>query len=76
MLKGKFPFLEDWVKFLDSKPESQKKDITRDTWDMLLEFHQTTNGDLSKYDPMGAWPVLIDEFMEEMDKKKKWNKAP
>jgi len=58
---------------LESKPDKQKKDITKDTWEMLLEFHYATFGDLSKYDPLGAWPVLIDEFMEEMEKNKKWH---
>jgi len=31
---------------------------------MLFEFHLLTKGDISKYVDDGAWPVLIDEFVE------------
>jgi len=62
LLKGKFPFLEQWLKFLDSRPI--KNDIPKDLWNMLLEFHYLTRGDLSKYVDDGAWPVMIDEFVE------------
>ncbi|AQK83398.1 Defective in cullin neddylation protein [Zea mays] len=40
------------------------KAISRDTWSQLLEFVKTTDPQLSNYDDEGAWPYLIDEFVE------------
>ncbi|KAJ3700593.1 hypothetical protein LUZ61_004298 [Rhynchospora tenuis] len=41
-----------------------KKVISRDTWSQLLEFVKTIDPQLSNYDEEGAWPYLIDEFVE------------
>jgi len=38
---------------------------------MLLEFHLLTRGDLSKYVDDGAWPVMIDEFVDYLRGTKK-----
>jgi hypothetical protein len=49
-------------------PSSQRNDktrtISRDTWALLFEFCRQVNKEMTNYDPEGAWPVLIDEFVE------------
>ncbi|KAG5375958.1 hypothetical protein IGI04_040554 [Brassica rapa subsp. trilocularis] len=40
------------------------KAISMDTWAQLLEFFRTVDLELSNYGAEGAWPYLIDEFVE------------
>lgn len=44
--------------------ESKYKVINKDQWCNVLEFSRSVNDDLSNYDEDGAWPVLLDEFVE------------
>jgi len=60
VLKDRFVNLEKWCKFLT---EQYKKSISKDTWNQLFEFVRLINNDIEKYDPDGAWPVVIDEFV-------------
>jgi hypothetical protein len=42
----------------------QDKGVARDVWEMTLEFVAQTKPDLSNFDENGAWPVLMDEFVQ------------
>jgi len=55
LLEGVFPFITDFLKFLESFPENKKTDISMDTWAMLLEFHYVTKGNKANYDPSGKF---------------------
>jgi len=62
---GKFRFLDLWLAFLEEMHTTRNlKGIGRDTWALLLNFMQETNDSMSNYDPDGAWPLIIDEFVE------------
>jgi len=62
LLKDRFRFLNVWCNFLSENHPG--RGITKDTWSLLLEFTKQINSDMSNYDSEGAWPVLIDEFVE------------
>ena len=45
------------------------KAVTKDVWDMLLTFSNDVDDDMSNFDEDGAWPVMIDEFVEHYREK-------
>jgi DCN1-like protein 1/2 len=67
LLKGRFQLLNEWCDFTVNK---YGKAISRDTWNLVLDFVKSVSPDLSNYDEDGAWPVLIDDFVHYMQKQK------
>ncbi|XP_034935224.1 DCN1-like protein 5 isoform X1 [Chelonus insularis] len=62
LLLGKhWPLFSQFAQFLD---QSKYKVINKDQWCNILEFSRTINHDLTNYDLDGAWPVMLDEFVE------------
>ncbi|KAK9067221.1 hypothetical protein SSX86_014547 [Deinandra increscens subsp. villosa] len=63
VLSGRFRLLNHWCNFIEN---NQRHNISEDTWRQVLAFSRCVNENLEGYDPEGAWPVLIDEFVEHM----------
>lgn len=61
LLRQHFALLDQWIAFVEQRV---KNAISKDTWMMLYDLATQVKPDLSDYDMNGAWPVLIDEFVE------------
>ncbi|XP_046425050.1 DCN1-like protein 5 isoform X2 [Neodiprion fabricii] len=62
LLLGKhWPLFAQFAQFLE---QSKYKVINKDQWCNILEFSRTISHDLTNYDLDGAWPVMLDEFVE------------
>lgn len=57
----RWPRIEQWCAFLTEK---HNRAVSRDTWSQLLEFILTIDNDLSTHDSAGAWPYLLDDFVD------------
>lgn len=53
-----------FAQFSNFLEHSKYKVINKDQWCNILEFSRTIVSDLSNYDVDGAWPVMLDEFVE------------
>ncbi|CAO3588141.1 unnamed protein product [Absidia cylindrospora] len=61
LLTGRFDRLDQWITFLEEK---HRKAISRDTWTLFLDFATQSKFEVDTHDAEGAWPILIDEFVE------------
>nr|XP_043606865.1 defective in cullin neddylation protein AAR3-like [Erigeron canadensis] len=63
VLFGRFRLLNQWCSFVE---KNQRHNISEDTWRQVLAFSRCVHENLEGYDPEGAWPVLIDDFVDHM----------
>jgi hypothetical protein len=63
LLKSRWALLPRFLEHLQSK---KVKVINRDQWNSLFEFSNTILPDMSNYDENDAWPLLLDEFVEDV----------
>ncbi|XP_052795758.1 DCN1-like protein 5 [Mya arenaria] len=61
LLGKKWPLFTSFHQYLD---QSKYKVINKDQWCNILEFSRSIFPDLSNYDEDGAWPVMLDEFVD------------
>ncbi|XP_042901219.1 DCN1-like protein 4 isoform X2 [Parasteatoda tepidariorum] len=64
LLGRQWPMYSSFHQFLE---QSKYKVINKDQWCNVLEFSRFIKPDLSNYDEDGAWPVLLDEFVESLN---------
>ena len=55
------PHLNQFIEFLGNCSHTR---ITLDQWDSFLQFNSAYDVSLSNYDEDGAWPILLDEYVE------------
>ncbi|GAA5917248.1 hypothetical protein JCM8208_006768 [Rhodotorula glutinis] len=61
--KSTFPpqHLALWLAFLEGKGG---RAVSRDTWNLFLDFARSIDASFSNYDEEAAWPSLIDDFVQ------------
>ncbi|KAI5475721.1 hypothetical protein MNV49_001014 [Pseudohyphozyma bogoriensis] len=55
--------LEMWQQFLVKRGS---KAVSRDTWNLFLEFTRTIDPNFEQYDEEAAWPSIIDDFVSDV----------
>ncbi|KAA6390079.1 MAG: putative defective in cullin neddylation 1 protein [Streblomastix strix] len=68
ILLGKYPALNDFIKFLQ---EAKVQTLNSDTWDLLPDFFKEMNKDYSNFSDDNAWPVLLDDYVNWYRRTKK-----
>jgi DCN1-like protein 1/2 len=57
----KLEYVQWWFDFLNEKGG---RGVSKDTWNMFLEFVRTIDSRFANYSLDGAWPSTIDDFVE------------
>jgi len=52
------------IEFLQTHEQVQKRGVSLDEWSMVLNFCTEISPDCSNYQDDGAWPLLLDEYVE------------
>lgn len=62
LLMGDRPHIPAFVEYLDH--QTTYKGLNLDQWMTLYDFVGSVKEDLSNYDENGAWPVVLDSFVD------------
>lgn len=68
LLNKTWALFAEFEEFLQ-EPKSPRV-INKDQWNNIYEFSRTINLDLSNYSIDGAWPTLLDDFVDFLQKKR------
>ncbi|TRM59935.1 potentiating neddylation domain-containing protein [Schizophyllum amplum] len=63
LLVPQYPHMEKIVDFTNERLQTHRA-ANKDLWQMMLEFCETVNPSLDNYEADGAWPTLLDEYVE------------
>nr|CAG4638727.1 EOG090X0DAO [Cyclestheria hislopi] len=61
LLGRQWSLIQTFFQFLD---QSRYRVLNKDQWCNILEFSRAVDADLKNYDVDGAWPVMLDEFVD------------
>lgn len=67
LLTGRYGHVDKWCSFIETE---YKKAIARDTWVQFFDFAMDIGTNLAAYNDSDAWPVIIDDYVEYLNKKK------
>uniref|UniRef100_A0A0B6YU73 Defective in cullin neddylation protein n=1 Tax=Arion vulgaris TaxID=1028688 RepID=A0A0B6YU73_9EUPU len=67
VLGKNWPLFSYFHQFLE---QAKYKVINKDQWCNILEFSRAVRPNLDNYDEDGAWPVMLDEFVEWLKKER------
>eukprot|EP01035_Chromulina_nebulosa_P021090 gene21090-27331_t len=59
--KNRAPHLDLFLEYLTNCSHTR---ITLDQWDSFLQFNYSIDIDITNYEDDGAWPLLLDEYVE------------
>jgi len=65
LLSNRFYHIKNFVEYLQTQTGTIKV-INLDQWTSLYEFASTMKEDLSNYDENGAWPCIMDDYVQWM----------
>ena len=52
------------IDFLGQHKSTEKKGVSQDEWQMMLNFCIEIRPDCSNFAEDGAWPLLLDDYVE------------
>ena len=70
LIGAKCQFLAQWKDFVIGKRDrGEQLVVTRDTWDLFFDLVKQTRGNIANFEDDGAWPSMIDQFVESLGNK-------
>ncbi|PFH37213.1 DUF298 domain-containing protein [Besnoitia besnoiti] len=66
LLEADFPLMTEWHDFIEEELRNRVSALSKDPWLMLFDFMHSQGRSLclDEYDEDGAWPLVIDEFVD------------